>query len=68
MAIDNKEPGDKDLFTKFQSDPVHQALAACSAMRPAVDIFVGGDDSNVGVGAGAARTEFRSTAAKVGAA
>ena len=68
VAIDNKEPGDKELFGKFLSDPVHKALAACSEMRPAVDIFVGGEGSDVGVGAGGARTEYRSTAAKVGAA
>jgi hypothetical protein len=24
VAIDNKEPGDKELFTKFLSDPVHK--------------------------------------------
>ena len=40
-----------------------QALAACAAMRPPVDISVGGDDSNEGVGVGGARTEFRSTVA-----
>lgn len=45
--------------------PTRSALAVCSTMRPPVDISVGGDSSNVGVGAGAARTEFRSTAAKV---
>ncbi len=44
-------------------DPVHQALAACSAMRPSVDISVGGEGSSEGVGAGKARTEFRSTVA-----
>ncbi len=42
-----------------------QALAACSEMRPAVDIAVGGDDSEEGVGAGKARTSFRSVAAAV---
>jgi ketol-acid reductoisomerase len=64
VAIDNKEPGDKDVFAGFLSDPVHAALAACSEMRPAVDIFVGGEGSDVGVGAGGARTEYRSTVAK----
>lgn len=44
-------------------DPVHQALASCSQMRPPVDISVGGENSTVGVGAGKARTEFRSTVA-----
>lgn len=41
------------------------ALETCSSMRPSVDISVGGDASSLGVGAGAARTEFRSTVAKV---
>lgn len=40
-----------------------QALATCAEMRPSVDISVGGDDSEEGVGAGAARTEFRSAVA-----
>lgn len=64
VAIDNKEAGDKEIFGKFLNDPVHKALAACSEMRPSVDIFVGGEGDGTGVGAGAARTEFRSTAAK----
>lgn len=42
---------------------MHAALASCSEMRPPVDISVGGDNSSEGVGAGAARTEFRSTVA-----
>jgi ketol-acid reductoisomerase len=49
----------------FKSHPVHSALAACAAMRPSVDISVGGDNDNTGVGAGAARTDFRSVAATV---
>jgi ketol-acid reductoisomerase len=40
-----------------------QALAACAAMRPPVDISVGGDDSTEGVGVGGARTEYRSAVA-----
>lgn len=64
VAIDTKQPMDKELMSKFLSDPVHSALATCSLMRPAVDIAVGGDDSSVGVGAGKARTEFRSGVAK----
>lgn len=51
-------------MSKFMVDPVHQALAKCSEMRPSVDISVGGDNSNEGVGAGAARTSFRSTKAE----
>jgi ketol-acid reductoisomerase len=65
VAIDNKEPVNPETISKFQNDPVHAALATCSTMRPAVDISVGGEGSTVGVGAGAARTEFRSTAATV---
>ncbi|KAK9826369.1 hypothetical protein WJX81_003435 [Elliptochloris bilobata] len=62
VAVDNKEPLDAELFQKFLSDPVHQALGVCSEMRPPVDISVGGDDSDEGVGVGGARTEFRSIA------
>lgn len=61
-------PGDKEVFAQFESHPVHAALAECSKMRPAVDLFVGGEGSDVGVGAGGARTEYRSTAAKVATA
>ncbi len=52
--------GGRDLGAQ---DPVHKALATCSEMRPSVDISVGGEGSSVGVGAGKARTEFRSTVA-----
>lgn len=45
--------------------PPPQALAACAEMRPPVDISVGGDGDDTGVGAGAARTDFRSVAASV---
>jgi len=62
-AIDSHEAVKPEIISKFLQDPVHQALAACSEMRPPVDISVGGDNSNEGVGAGAARTEFRSTVA-----
>ncbi len=60
MAIDNHVPLDNEAFNQFLKDPVHEALAACSAMRPSVDISVGGDNSTVGVGAGGARTEYSS--------
>jgi hypothetical protein len=65
VAIDNKEPLPMDDFNKFLSDPVHAALAACSAMRPPVDISVASDaeESTEGVGVGGARTEYRSTVA-----
>jgi len=65
VAVDNGTPADPEVISQFINDPVHAALAACSQMRPSVDISVGGEGSDVGVGAGAARTEFRSTAAKV---
>ncbi|KAK9793443.1 hypothetical protein WJX73_004078 [Symbiochloris irregularis] len=63
VAIDNKRAQDPELFGKFLSDPVHKALAACSEMRPPVDISVGGDNSQEGVGVGGARTEYRSAVA-----
>lgn len=40
-----------------------QALATCAEMRPSVDISVGGDNSEEGVGVGGARTEYRSAVA-----
>ena len=40
-----------------------QALATCSEFRPPIDISVGGESSDVGVGAGKARTEYRSAVA-----
>lgn len=63
MAVDNGAEASPEVIQDFKSHPVHAALAACAEMRPPVDISVGGDNDNTGVGAGAARTEFRSTAA-----
>ena len=48
-------------------DAALQALAACAEMRPPVDISVGVEGDSTGVGAGAARTEFRSVAATAAA-
>lgn len=62
-AVDNQVPVDSEIISQFKSHPVHRALAMCATMRPPVDISVGGDDDATGVGAGAARTEFRSTSA-----
>jgi ketol-acid reductoisomerase len=62
-AVDNGEAADASAFGAFLKDDVHKALAACAAMRPAVDISVGAEGNDEGVGAGAARTEFRSTVA-----
>ena len=42
---------------------VSQALASCAQMRPPVDISVGGDNSDEGIGVGGARTEYRSAVA-----
>ena len=63
MAVDAGKPADAETLQAFKSHPVHAALAACAAMRPSVDIAVGVEGDDTGVGAGAARTEFRSVAA-----
>eukprot|EP00892_Ulva_mutabilis_P000988 jgi/Ulvmu1/10890/UM007_0066.1 len=59
------DAGEVDLepFNSFLDEAVHTAMATCSEMRPPVDISVGGDDEDTGVGVGGARTEFRSTVA-----
>ncbi|CAG9461024.1 unnamed protein product [Pedinophyceae sp. YPF-701] len=59
-AVDQGAPVDQELIAKFKSHPVHAAMQTCAELRPTVDIFV---SDNVGVGAGQARTEFRSEAA-----
>jgi ketol-acid reductoisomerase len=64
VAVDNGTAVDPETISDFKNHPVHRALAACAAMRPSVDIAVGGDNDATGVGAGAARTEFRSTTSK----
>jgi ketol-acid reductoisomerase len=63
-AVDNKTPVQADVVNKFKQDPVHAALAKCSEMRPSVDVSVGGEGSKVGIGAGGARVEYRSSVAK----
>lgn len=63
VAVDNGSAANDEIVSQFKSHPVHNALAACASMRPPVDISVGGDGDDTGVGAGAARTEFRSTVA-----
>ena len=65
MAVDAGKAASPETIQAFKSHPVHSALAACAAMRPSVDISVGGDNDSTGVGAGAARTEFSSVAASV---
>lgn len=50
-------------MSKFKEDAVHAALKTCSTMRPPVSIFIGGDESDVGVGVGGARTEYKSSKA-----
>jgi len=63
VTYDNDTPASPEIINQFKNDLVHQALAACSQMRPPVDIAVGGDNSSEGVGVGGARTEFKSLAA-----
>lgn len=65
VSVDAGKPADPEIISSFKSHPVHAALASCAAMRPPVDIAVGVEGDDTGVGAGAARTEFRSTAAPV---
>lgn len=65
VSVDAGEQADPEVISAFKSHPVHDALAACASMRPPVDIAVGVEGDDTGVGAGAARTEFRSTAAPV---
>ena len=40
-----------------------QAMATCSSLRPSVDISVGDENSDEGVGVGGARTEYSSLVA-----
>ncbi|XP_002988731.2 ketol-acid reductoisomerase, chloroplastic [Selaginella moellendorffii] len=40
VSVDAGAPLDKELFDKFLSDPVHQAMQVCSELRPTVDISV----------------------------
>lgn len=58
---------DGEAFASFLGEPVHKAMAVCSAMRPSVDISVGGDNESEGVGVGGARTEYRSDVATAAA-
>lgn len=62
QAYTTYDAGTVDLepFNAFKDAKVHKAMATCSSMRPAVDISVGIEGSDEGVGAGAARTEYRS--------
>jgi ketol-acid reductoisomerase len=59
-AVDNGEPEDEEVFQSFLNDKVHKAMATCASMRPPVDISVGVDGDDTGIGAGGARTEFTS--------
>ena len=54
---------DTEVFGSFLSEPVHEAMSVCSQMRPSVDISVGGEGDDEGVGVGGARTEFSSSVA-----
>jgi ketol-acid reductoisomerase len=63
-AVDANVPEDEEVFKNFLNDPVHKALDTCASMRPPVDIAVGVEGDNQGVGAGAARIEFSSSVAR----
>ena len=63
VDVDEDVAVDQEVVDEFLSHPVHKALAVCSEMRPSVDISVGGDDSDEGVGAGGARVEYKSKVA-----
>jgi len=51
---------DEEAVAQFKADPVHDAMAECAKMRPAVDISL--DGSMIGVGN--ARTEYYSDTVK----
>ena len=51
---------DEEPKTEFLNHDVHAALAVCSELRPSVDISVSTDEA---VGAGKARTEYKSSKA-----
>eukprot|EP00889_Picochlorum_renovo_P005947 jgi/Picre1/32977/NNA_008304.t1 len=63
VAVDNGSAKNDEVISQFKSHSVHKALASCAEMRPPVDISVGGEGDDTGVGAGGARTEYRSTVA-----
>lgn len=63
VDVDEDVPVDAEVVGQFLNHPVHKALEICSEMRPSVDISVGGDDSDEGVGVGGARVEYKSTVA-----
>jgi len=63
VAYDQNQDLGTQAFADFIKDPVHDALAECSNLRPSVDISIGGENSNEGVGVGGARVEYRSSVA-----
>jgi len=63
VDVDENVPVDPEVIEAFVNHPVHKALAVCSEMRPSVDISIGGDGSDEGVGIGGARVEYKSTVA-----
>jgi len=62
VAVDNGTATNPETINEFKSHPVHKALAACAEMRPPVDISVGIDGDDTGIGAGGARVEYYSNA------
>eukprot|EP00270_Netrium_digitus_P013627 TRINITY_DN454_c0_g1_i1.p1 TRINITY_DN454_c0_g1~~TRINITY_DN454_c0_g1_i1.p1 ORF type:complete len:648 (+),score=186.64 TRINITY_DN454_c0_g1_i1:175-1944(+) len=47
VAVDAGAPVSQGLMAEFESDPVHDAMATCSSLRPSVDIAVTADASYV---------------------
>lgn len=63
-AVDAHRIHTDEAIRAFLSDEVHVAQAECAKMRPPVDISVGVEGDSTGIGAGAARTTFKSQAVK----
>mmetsp|Transcript_4512 Transcript_4512/g.11758 ORF Transcript_4512/g.11758 Transcript_4512/m.11758 type:complete len:603 (+) Transcript_4512:65-1873(+) len=59
VAVDEGIAVDEELRQEFMNHDVHKALSVCSDLRPSVDISVSGGEA---VGAGKARTEYKSVA------
>mmetsp|Transcript_4776 Transcript_4776/g.8425 ORF Transcript_4776/g.8425 Transcript_4776/m.8425 type:complete len:570 (+) Transcript_4776:79-1788(+) len=60
VAVDEGIQVDEELKQDFLNHEVHAALAVCAELRPSVDISVETEDA---VGAGKARTEYKSSKA-----
>lgn len=62
VAVDKHTPADPEKLAGFKNADVHKAMEVCASLRPPVDISVGVEGDSTGIGAGAARVEFRSQA------